>query len=236
MSLSPMQEIFVFLEDEKEVEFYRLKRWGRPARGVLSKLKNLGYIEKIIKDKNTFYIITPKGEEYADSVLSVLKKSPKWDKKWRLVMFEIPEKNRALRDKLRRALSGLGLGILQSSVWVSPQDVQKQIEEIDKKLSLGFQMKYFEVASKPNLDQQIITKSWNNSLTDEELEKFVKDAKWALKAMGKGNGDTFNAKRLIFEYALILKKGPILPEEFMVQNEVRKNAHEVYLKLRHFVV
>lgn len=236
MSLSPMQEIFVFLEDEKVVPFYRLKRWGTPARGALAKLKNMGLIEKIKKNNEVFYTITEKGENYFDDVLKVLKIKSTWDKKWRLVMFEIPETNRALRDKLRRNLSNLGLGILQAGVWISPQAIEEEIKEIDERLSLGTQMKYFVVAATPNLNQQIINKSWNNSAINDELEKFIKDANWTLKAMGKGNGDKFNAKKLIFWYALILKKGPILPAEFIEQNEIRKNAQEIYLKLRPFVI
>lgn len=236
MSLSPMQEIFVFLEDEKSVPFYRLERWGRPARGALAKLKNMGHVEKIKNDEEIFYTITEKGEYFFDEVLKVLKTRSTWDKKWRLVMFEIPETNRALRDKLRRNLSALGLGILQAGVWISPQPIVDEIKEIDKKLDLGTQMKYFEVAATPNLNQQIINKAWNNSAVNDELEKFIKEAKWTLKAMGKGNGDRYNAKRLIFEYALILKKGPILPAEFIEQNEIRKNAQEIYAKLRPFVI
>lgn len=236
MSLSTMQEIFILLENEKEVPFYRLKRWGRPARGSLAKLKNLELIEKVKKENEIIYQITTKGEEYIDDILKVLKNKNTWDKKWRMVMFEIPESNRALRDKLRRHLTNLGLGLLQASVWISPQDIKEKIEEINIKFSLGNQLKFFEVNATPKLNQQIIEKSWNIPAINDELEKFIKDAQWSLKAMGKGNGDHFNARKLIFEYALILKKGPILPMEFLVQNEIRKKAHETYLKLRRYAV
>lgn len=234
--LSTMQEIFILLEDEKEVPFFRLKRWGRPARGALAKLKNLGWAERVKKNNETFYKITEKGEKYLDNVLTALKTNRGWDKKWRLVIFDIPEKKRAIRDKLRRALNALGMGILQSSVWISPQDIKTEIEKIEEKYKLSHQLKFFEVSSTPHLNQQIIEKSWNILDLNESLEKFIKATNWTLKAMGKGNGDCFNAKKLIFEYALILKKGPILPLEFIEKNEIRKQAHETYLKLRRFAI
>lgn len=234
MPLTTMQEIFILLEDEKAVPIYRLERWGRPARGALAKLKSLGLSEKVNKDTENYYQITTKGEEYIDDILGTLKAKGTWDKKWRMVMVEIPESNRALRDKLRRILSNLGLGLLQAGVWISPQDIKEKIIKIDQELDLGSQLKFFEVNSTPSLDQQIIEKSWNIPAIDEELTKFIKGAEWSLKAMGKGNGDNFNAKKLIFEYALILKKGPNLPKEFLVQNETREKAHEIYLKLRKF--
>ena len=236
MSLSTMQEIFVLLEDEKEVPFFRLKRWGRPARGALAKLKNMGFAEKSTIKDETIYKITEKGELYFDEVLEPIRAKNHWDKKWRMVMFEIPESNRALRDKLRRQLSNLGLGLLQASVWISPLDIKEKIDKISEELELGTQLKFFEVNSTPNLDQQIIEKSWNIPALNESLELFVKEAQWALKAMGKGNGDRYNAKKLIFDYAFILKKGPILPGEFIEHNEMRKKSHETYLKLRRYAV
>ena len=236
MSLSTMQEIFILLEDEREVPYYRLKRWGRPARGALAKLKSLGLVDKTITNSETFYTITKAGEEYADDVLGLLKTKKGWDKKWRLIMFEIPETQRALRDKLRRKLTSLGLGILQSSVWITPNDIKNEIEEIRNSFDLGSQLKYFEVSATPTLNQQIIEKSWNIPAINLELERFVKDATWAMKAMGKGNGDRFNAKKLVFEYALILKSGPVLPPEFIEKNEVRKKAQDAYFKLREYIV
>ena len=236
MSLSPMQEIFILLEDEKEVPYYRLTRWGRSARGVLAKLKNLGHIEKIEKDKELYYKITETGEDYFDNVLSYLKSTRAWDKKWRLVMFEIPETDRALRDKLRRQLANLGMGLLQSSVWITPKNVEKEIEEINNDLELSLKLKVFEVKSTPILNQQIIDKALNNPILKIELERFTREAERALKAMGKAGSDQFNAKKLIFEYASILKKGPQLPQEFVIQNETLKKCNEIYLKLRKFAI
>lgn len=43
-----------------------------------------------------------------------------WDGKWRMVVFDLPESQRALRQKLRRTLRAAHLGCLQQSVWVTP--------------------------------------------------------------------------------------------------------------------
>ncbi|HEY5551230.1 MAG TPA: hypothetical protein VIK52_05040 [Opitutaceae bacterium] len=44
----------------------------------------------------------------------------KWDGRWRLVLFDIPENQRTVRTRLSRGLRQLGFGYLQNSVWVSP--------------------------------------------------------------------------------------------------------------------
>ncbi len=46
--------------------------------------------------------------------------SREWDGLWRMVIFDVPEKDRKLRDRLRRRLEKEHFGQLQRSVWISP--------------------------------------------------------------------------------------------------------------------
>ena len=59
-----------------------------------------------------------------------IKIPPKWDSKWRVVMFDIPEKLRRLRDSLRLHFREIGLIELQKSVFVYPYPCNKEIEFI----------------------------------------------------------------------------------------------------------
>lgn len=53
-----------------------------------------------------------------------------WDGKWRIVIFDIPEKLRHGRDALREKLISLGFLELQKSVFVFPFECEKEIEFI----------------------------------------------------------------------------------------------------------
>jgi len=61
----------------------------------------------------------------------------KWDKKWRLVIFDIPNiqnlARRALRDKLRN----LGFHLIQRSVWVFPYPCKNEIDFIKETYQIG---------------------------------------------------------------------------------------------------
>lgn len=59
-----------------------------------------------------------------------IKKPAKWDGKWRIVMFDIPEKLKKLRDSLRFHFRGIGLLEFQKSVFVHPYPCNKEIEFI----------------------------------------------------------------------------------------------------------
>jgi len=57
-----------------------------------------------------------------------IKKPEIWDKKWRIVIFDIPEESRHLRDSLRKHFRDLGFIELQKSVMVHPYPCEKEIE------------------------------------------------------------------------------------------------------------
>lgn len=53
-----------------------------------------------------------------------------WDKKWRLVVFDVPERHKELRDILRKRLRQLDFYELQKSVFIHPFPCNDEIEYI----------------------------------------------------------------------------------------------------------
>jgi DNA-binding transcriptional regulator PaaX len=51
----------------------------------------------------------------------------KWDRKWRIVIFDIPNTKKNTADVFRRQLRNLGLANLQKSIWVHPYECREQI-------------------------------------------------------------------------------------------------------------
>ena len=48
----------------------------------------------------------------------------RWDGKWRVLIFDIPEHRKGTREKIRRTLIAIGFERLQDSVWVYPYDCE----------------------------------------------------------------------------------------------------------------
>ncbi len=65
-----------------------------------------------------------------------------WDGLWRIVIFDIPEINRAYRDSLRKELKSRGFGLWQTSVWISPydQDFQKELSILPAQVTDNFEI------------------------------------------------------------------------------------------------
>lgn len=69
----------------------------------------------------------------------------KWDGKWRVLAFDIPEKKRSLRNKVRSTLQGFGFQKLQDSVWVFPHDCEDLIALFKADMRIGYSMLYMIV-------------------------------------------------------------------------------------------
>jgi len=73
------------------------------------------------------------------------KKPKRWDKKWRLLIFDIREEKRLLRDKIRRTLLSIGFTRLQNSVWVYPYDCEDLIVLLKADFRIGKEVLYLIV-------------------------------------------------------------------------------------------
>ena len=51
-----------------------------------------------------------------------------WDRQWRIVIYDIPQKFRKASDVFRRKIRELGMYQLQKSIWVYPYDCFKELD------------------------------------------------------------------------------------------------------------
>lgn len=102
-------------------------------------LKRRGYLEEVEDKGEKFLKLTDKGK------LKIIKKKflGKWDGLWRIVAFDIPEKRKKTRDLFRFKLSELGAKPVQKSVWITPNDISAELEDLISILSLKENVDYF---------------------------------------------------------------------------------------------
>ncbi|KKP32820.1 MAG: hypothetical protein A2312_00110 [Candidatus Staskawiczbacteria bacterium RIFOXYB2_FULL_32_9] len=88
----------------------------------------------ILKENNGKFIVelTERGKKIVKEMQYEnmrIEKPNKWDKKWRIIIFDIPEGQRRIaRDALRDKLKKLGFYLIQKSVWVYPYPCEKEIQ------------------------------------------------------------------------------------------------------------
>jgi DNA-binding transcriptional regulator PaaX len=103
------------------------------------KLRKRGYIEIENKNHQIYIKLTEKGRKKAGwfQINNLkIKKPKKWDKKWRIVIFDISHIKRFYREIFRGKLKELGFYSLQKSVWINPFDCRDEIELLKDFLGL----------------------------------------------------------------------------------------------------
>ena len=104
---------------------------------------NLIYFEETPKGK--FIRLTKEGESYLRLYTEFghqLSKPKKWDGKWRIVIFDICEERKTLREKLRNTLREIGFIHLQHSVWVYHYDCEDFITMLKVDFKVGKDILY----------------------------------------------------------------------------------------------
>lgn len=145
------------------------------APNVLLSMKRVGWLphfrqkesinasrDKLIKRgmielKDGKFKITNKGKLYLlknTSYKNSKKKKEKWDGKWRVLIFDIPEHLRFIRDQIRATLVFIGFKRLQDSVWIYPYNCEDLVTLLKADLEIGKDLLYMIVDTLED-DEQI---------------------------------------------------------------------------------
>ena len=102
----------------------------------------------LLKYNGKFYELTPAGKAQLhrwELTNFKFNKPKKWDGKWRMIIFDIPDKKRRERDRIRYLFRSAGFYFLQESVWVYPYDCEDIIALLKTDFGVGKDLLYLIV-------------------------------------------------------------------------------------------
>ena len=135
ISLAVMMPKVVTLVDKMQ------KRGDDKLRSAVARLVDKG----LLAYEKSGVRLTRKGELFLERNALPLKRPAKWDGKWRMVIFDIPENKKRHRDLLRTTITRLGFFRLQNSVWIYPYDCEELGTLLKTEYSLGKNVLYMIV-------------------------------------------------------------------------------------------
>lgn len=118
-----------------EFHHHRLVDWVEKSDGSIT----LSLSEKGKITAKTFY---------PDDL--IIKRPPTWDKRWRVVIYDIPDKKKKARDALRHKLTELGFKEWQKSVFIHPYPCQDEINFIIEFFDVRSYVRYAELINLTN--------------------------------------------------------------------------------------
>jgi phenylacetic acid degradation operon negative regulatory protein len=99
----------------------------------------------------------------------------KWKGIWYMFVYDIPEKDRQYRDVLRQFLKRLRLGCLQQSVWVTPNDIRPEFDDLREAAGVDGFAYLFEVRTVLGLPRgKVVEDAWNFDRINEIQAHYCK--------------------------------------------------------------
>ncbi len=133
-------------------------RLKRRVSQKYSELIRQGIFKRIDTSDGSRIELTEKGRKLAEELTMKDELRPKmqkkWDQKWRIIMFDVWERRRSVRDELRETLKEFGFIKIQDSAWVYPYPCEKLLVFLRTHLKLGRGILYV-VADEIEHDEQL---------------------------------------------------------------------------------
>ncbi|OGD85980.1 CRISPR-associated endonuclease Cas2 [Candidatus Curtissbacteria bacterium RIFCSPHIGHO2_01_FULL_41_13] len=115
--------IYYLVKQNKDAEKKLAKFNHRLFNQELKRLKKVGSVKFVENNGGLIAQLTKEGEnkiaKYQFEGMKI-QKPKRWDRKWRLIIFDIPEWKKKAREMLREKLKSLGFYQLQKSVYIYP--------------------------------------------------------------------------------------------------------------------
>lgn len=115
-------------------------RFNQRITQALLRLERRGLIKVTGEGRKREIHITEQGEEIINRLYAgayVIPLPVRWDGKWRLVMFDVPEKRKKVRDILRMLLRSAGFVHFQDSAWIQPYPCDELVTLLRSHLGSG---------------------------------------------------------------------------------------------------
>jgi CRISPR-associated endonuclease Cas2 len=116
-------------------------------------------VEIISREGKTFIRLTEKGALEALLAKAGVEKKQKWDGKWRVCIYDIPQSARLQRDRFRMLLKQHGFRKLQGSVFIHPFSLNREAISYLQQSGLIKYIRFLKVEEMDN---------------DQDLRKFFK--------------------------------------------------------------
>jgi phenylacetic acid degradation operon negative regulatory protein len=123
------------------------------TRTAILRVRSKGILTTEVRDGRAGYALEPaalprlaRGDRriYSPRAMNV-------SDRWCLISYSLPESQRQLRHQLRRRLSWIGCGTVSAALWICPEYLTREVEDILTDLEVGEEAVIF-LASEPRLD------------------------------------------------------------------------------------
>jgi phenylacetic acid degradation operon negative regulatory protein len=210
------------------------------ARVVVARLRREGWLVSRRDGRETTYALTDAAWRLLDEGRERIfaRAEGSWDGQWHLVIYSVPETERALREQLRKRLAWWGFGPLSAAVWLSPHDRVAQVREVlaDRPGDApAARLDVFTARSEgAAADREMAGRAWDLAALDHDYRALLEAYRPRLARYRRGGLRGREAlverMRLVHDYRLFPFRDPDLPPQLLPPGWSGRAAHEVFLE------
>lgn len=197
-----------------------LQRLGvseQAARSTLTRMVRRGLLDRQQQGRRAYFTLTGGSRalllEGRERIFAPAPVRQRWDGKWTLLSFSIPESRRDERHRLRARLAWNGFGLLRDGLWLAPG----KAEEVGRLIAdLGLE-KHVDVfaarALAPTDVAALVARAWD--LGDLRGRYGAFTARWGAGQVPAPACELATQLLLITEWRHILREDPLLPVDYL---------------------
>jgi phenylacetic acid degradation operon negative regulatory protein len=153
----------------------------------------------------------------------------RWDNQFRILSYEIPEKKRELRDRLRREVSGWGLGPWHRSFWITPHPIIAPLRRLIEQKEEEKFVQAFESIHVFGNEEILIEKVWELKKLESQYKSLFK--KWH-EILSNASDNTLKMTQVFNSYVDVLNTDPGLPKELVGDKWIGFEAINIFHEIR----
>lgn len=215
--------------NEKILDLFDLTL-NQKTKGTLSSFLKSELIEIIDQDNVLKYTLTNKGLETLSLHFPLFRyQVSEWDGVWRIISYEIPERKRELRDRLRREMSGWGLGPWHRSFWITPHPIISALKNLVYGKEEAQYIQAFEATHMFGEKEILIEKVWNKIKLEQGYRELFK--LWH-STLAQDVSQIEKFKIILYSYIAYIRNDPGLPQSLLGQNWIGYEAYAIFKEIR----
>jgi phenylacetic acid degradation operon negative regulatory protein len=209
---------------------------NRKTIATLKTLQNNALITAKLDDTGTVisYMLTDKGfDEIALNFPFFRFINKEWDGKWRILSYEIPERKRELRDKLRRDVASWGLGPWHRSFWLTPHPIIPWLKMRVSDKEIETYVQAFESDHTFGNKEVLIEKVWQKTSLEKKYRALFKA--WHA-TLSTDQNNIQKMQSVVTDYVAILKDDPGLPKQLVGESWIGFEALNLFREIRNILL
>ncbi|MQA16340.1 MAG: PaaX family transcriptional regulator [Pseudonocardiaceae bacterium] len=204
------------------------------VRVVMARLRREGWFETRREGRETVYALSDAGWRLLDEGRSRIfdRAREPWDGQWHMVIYSVPEAERALREQLRKRLAWFGFGPLAASTWLSPHDRLDQVRDSFAEQD-AVRLDVLRARSEGvDTDRAMAQRCWDLAGLQADYTRWIGAVRRRMPVYRRAGGRDalVERMRLVHDYRRFPFRDPDLPLELLPDGWSGRQAHELFLE------